>query len=253
MPRGTMVSFAFAALAVGEACDASPPKATERPAPADSATVMPSERVIALGALEQPTDVVVFLHGVGASAESFRSLAEAVAPALPRALMLVPDGLHRFDHAKTGRQWFSMNGITDTNRPELVRVAAAEVSAWIDRELDRRGVARDRVALVGFSQGAIVASWLAVHRSPAPEAVVLVSGRVSDDVVPVGGSVATPVLVLHGELDPIIPVSLVDPGVRQLEGWGARVTKHVYADLAHTIDPREVAEARAFLAGALPR
>ena len=194
----------------------------------------------------------MLLHGVGSNAGSFHEVAKELAPAFPRAELVTVDGFHTFDQGPSGRQWFSIRGITDDNRAERVRGAGAEVSSWIDAELDRRSLGHDRLVLVGFSQGAIVSSWLAVHRTPRPRAVLMFSGRVgiAADEAPVAGE-PVPVFVAHGDRDPVISVSVVEPGVRTLEAWGAQVTKHVYSNLDHRIDGRELTDARAFLATVL--
>lgn len=220
-------------------------------ATASTTSAIPPRVLSITAASRAPSHLVVLLHGVGASADGFHELARRLALALPGVDLLTPDGLHPFDQARQGRQWFSIAGVTEDNRPARVRVAAAEIDAWIDRELERRSLARDRLVLVGFSQGAIVASWLSVHRSPPPAAVVMLSGRVADDAPPVPGSVETPVLVLHGEADRVMPIAVVAPGAQRLEAWGARVTTRTYAGLGHEVSPAELDDVAAFLRSTL--
>lgn len=234
---------------------------TPRPAPTEervaaeasvpAASTSPASKVITLAPASAPaTCLVVLLHGVGADAASFQDLGRALAGDVPRCEMLVPDGFHPFDRAESGRQWYSMTGVTDANRAARVREGALEVSRWIDAELARRKLPGERLALVGFSQGAMVSSWLAVHRTPRPAAVVMLSGRVSDDDPPTKGA-PVPVLVAHGDADAVVPVSVVEPGERVLTAWGARVTTRVYPGLAHRVTPEELREAGAFLKRAL--
>lgn len=196
-----------------------------------------------------PTYLLVLLHGVGANAADLRPLADALAAALPLAECAVPDGFQPWDGGGDGRQWFSLAGLTDANRPARVRAAAEEVSRWIDAELSRRKLGGDRLVLLGFSQGAMVAASVALHRKPAPAAVVLLSGRVAEASAPVPGAVSWPAFVAHGAADPVIPVSVVEPSVRALEAWGAKVTKRVYPGLGHEIGREELRELLAFLAG----
>jgi phospholipase/carboxylesterase len=200
-----------------------------------------------------PTELVVLLHGVGAEASSFHAIARALAPTLPQAELLTPDGFQPYAQAPTGRQWFSRLGLTDANRPTRVREAGEEVSRWIDGELAARGLGRDRLVVVGFSQGAMVAAWLAVHRAPPPAAVVMCSGRFADDAVPVAGSVSTPVFMGHGTDDAVMSPAVSEPSARALEAWGARVTRRSYPGLGHQIDERELRDVAAFLKAALGR
>jgi phospholipase/carboxylesterase len=150
------------------------------------------------------------------------------------------------DGAAEGRQWFSVRGVTEANRPARVRAAAAEVGPWIEAELARRHLAGDRLVLVGFSQGAIVAASLAIHRTPPPAAVVLMSGRVAEDDAP-ARRVGPPILIAHGAADAVLPFDLVAPGAATLTAWGADVTVRRYPG-GHTVTRPELDDVAAFLA-----
>jgi phospholipase/carboxylesterase len=195
------------------------------------------------------TVLVVLLHGVGASAADLRPLAGALASGLPQAAFLVPDGFQPWDGGGGGRQWFSLAGVTDGNRAARVKVAADEVSRWIDAELAARKLGGDRLVLIGFSQGAMVAASVALHRRPAPAALVLLSGRVAEASPPVAGAISTPVLVAHGAADPVIPVAVVEPSARTLVAWGAKVTTRIYPGMGHEIGREELRDLAAFLSG----
>lgn len=231
-----------------------PPAASDAPSPSVASATASTHSALTIAAKSAPASaLVVMLHGVGADAASFHDLARTLSRTLPGADFVTPDGFHPFDQASSGYQWFSLKGLTDENRGVRIREAGQEVSRWIDQQLLSRGLRGDRLAVVGFSQGAMLAAWLAVHRSPAPAAIVMFSGRVLFDDVPAGAAVATPVFMAHGADDMRIPVSFVDPGARVLESWGARVSKHVYPRLGHTIDGMELAEAAEFLKAELER
>jgi phospholipase/carboxylesterase len=193
-----------------------------------------------------PSHLVVLLHGVGADAASFEGVARALSESLPHAEFLVPDGQDAFDGGGHGRQWFSVRGVTPENRPARVREASARVSTWIDAELARRGLPADRLIVGGFSQGAIVAAWLGLHRDPRPAAVLMLSGRVAEDGTPLVGS-GPQVFIGHGDRDPVMPVAEASLSASTLEAWGARVTKRLYPGLAHQIDARELRDLKDFL------
>jgi phospholipase/carboxylesterase len=252
--RAWLVAAVVACTPTSSATNEEKNDVSDKPTSPTAATPsVTSPRVLSIGPREAPRALVVLLHGLGADAESFHDVARALAPTLPKAEFLTLEAFHPFDQGGPGRQWFSIRGVTEDNRPARVREAGSEVSRWIDLELDKRTLAHDRVVVVGFSQGAIVAAWLAVHRSPRPSGVIMFSGRVADDDVPVAGSNSTPVLLAHGAEDPIIPISLVDPSARILEAWGAKVTKRIYPGLGHQIDPRELRDAKEFLETTLAR
>lgn len=252
--RATTLAIALAALGACSSRSATEERAdtASHLSTSASATAAEPHPAIDLPARDTPAShLVVLLHGVGADAASFQSMGRALAPALPRAEMLVPDGFHPFDGGSRGRQWFSLRGVDQASRAMRVRDAGAEVSRWIDRELDDRHLGRDKLVVVGFSQGAMMAAWLGTHRTPRPAAVVVLSGLVAEDQSPVGTGAAVPVFIGHGDRDARIEVSTVEASASSLEAWGARVTKHIYPGMAHEIDEREIADVKDFLSTTL--
>jgi phospholipase/carboxylesterase len=199
------------------------------------------------------THLAVLLHGVGDSADGFQGIAHALAPRFPRVDFLVADGFHAWDGGGRGRQWYSMQSVTEESRKARVREARLEVSPWLDDELASRGLAPDKLVLIGFSQGAILSASLAIHRSPGPAAVVMMSGRVAELDTPGPSRVSTPFFVAHGTSDGVIPVSAVKASVDTLEAWGAPVTSRVYPGLAHAVSAEELGDVTAFLAGVVGR
>ena len=197
------------------------------------------------------THLVIMLHGYGADARSFSTIARMVADRLPSAEVLVPDGFDAWEGGQNGRQWFSRKGDLEAERAARVRQAGERLSAWMDAELQQRGLLADRLVVVGFSQGAMLAGWLALHRGQRPAAVVMMSGQVvePEGTVPPRGR-AMPILVAHGEADRIIPVDVVDPGVRLLEAAGMQVTRRVWPGMGHGVQVDELNEIAAFLAQA---
>jgi phospholipase/carboxylesterase len=216
--------------------------------PPDAAPRARPPRVLTIpAATPAPGFLLVVLHGVGASADDLYPIARAWSPSLPGAEALLPDGLQPFDGGGSGRQWFSLRGITDATRPALVRGAASDVSAWIDEQLAARQLGRERVVLVGFSQGSMLAMWLAVHRQPAPLAVVAYSGRFADDTPAPGGQAPAPVLIVHGSADPMIPVEQAAVAERELARRGAKVARVIVPGLGHGISPDGARQGLAFV------
>jgi phospholipase/carboxylesterase len=247
-------SRAWALVALGglAACDRATPASTndsEHTATMSATKSTPSTSVRTIEpAAGAATYAVVMLHGVGADAESFLPVARAIASGLPHALILVPDGFAPFDSAPTGRQWFSLREVTDANRPARVKQAAGEVKAWLDGVLASRRLAPERVVLLGFSQGAIVASYLAAHRTPRPMALVSLSGRYADDSPPSEHASGTlPALLVHGAHDAVIPVANASEAERALSQRGVRVTTRIQPALGHGVDEAVISEVRAFL------
>lgn len=218
------------------------------PQPAEPAMPVPvpplPPRVRTVAPTGPRTHLVVVLHGVGADADDLLPVARALSSALPGAEWLSPDGFQPFAGGGSGRQWFSLQGITEQNRAARVKVAAEDVARWIDAELQQRKLGWNQLVLVGFSQGSMLSHWLAVHRNPA--AVIAFSGRFADDDAT--AKTTTPVLIVHGSADGVIPVASAGEARAALEARGARVTVSIHPGLAHGIDNQGLTEAREFLA-----
>jgi phospholipase/carboxylesterase len=192
------------------------------------------------------------LHGYGDAGRPFSRLGRALADRLPTAEVLVPDGFEPWEGGPGGRQWFGLQGDLEADRLGRVRAAGERLSAWMDAELKRRGLDPERLMLVGFSQGAMLAGWLAVHRAQRPGAVVMLSGRIVEPAgaMPTRG-LGAPVFMAHGDADRVIPVEVLEPGARMLEAAGLHVSRRVYPGMGHAVLPQELEEVAVFLAAAM--
>jgi phospholipase/carboxylesterase len=114
-----------------------------------------------------PRHLVVLQHGVGADGQDLVELAPAMAGVLPNAAFLAPDAPDPCDMAPFGHHWFSLRG----RRPEAlllgVQAVAPVLAAFLDAELERHNLTDHQLALVGFSQGAMLALYLAPGRPRA--------------------------------------------------------------------------------------
>ena len=195
--------------------------------------------------------LVILLHGVGSSGRDLAPLAAELRDALPHSLFVAPDAPNRFDQGP-GRQWFSVAGITAANRSQRIAEARAGFDATITEQIDHASLSGEvgRVALVGFSQGSIMAlDGLATGRWPVA-GVIAFSGRLAtpDPLAPVEGAKA---LLIHGEVDPVIPAGETLDAAARLRRAGVAIETHVEPGLGHAISPRGVALARRFLIDAL--
>jgi phospholipase/carboxylesterase len=192
----------------------------------------------------------IYLHGVGATALSMTPVADRFREAYPRAAHLIPDGFAPSDLVPEGRQWFSVRGIDEANRPGR---AAAAIGPLVDliRDAQRHfRVEPIATALVGFSQGGIVAL-------EAAQAHVGLVGR----VVAIGSRYATlpqcaPTAVIHlvhGKDDSVVPARHAVAAATRLVALGADVTADVVPGIGHQPHPELVDRALEHLQTFLPR
>ena len=186
----------------------------------------------------KPDALVVLLHGYGSNGADLISLAPYWAKALPGAAFAAPNAIEPVAQAPGGFQWFPIAQL-DPNRMEAgVRGAAAAVDRFIDRELERVGLDASRLALVGFSQGTMMALHVGLRRKAAPAAILGFSGvlvaarKLKDEMI-----AKPPILLVHGDQDPMIPVSAMFDSAEALAAAGHGAQWHVSFGVPHSIGP----------------
>ncbi len=197
--------------------------------------------------------LVVFLHGVGASGADLAPLAEPLSAFVPSAAFAWPNAPAPFDGGELGRQWFSVAGVGADNRQERVERAREGFDRVVKAAIAERGFADrlDRVALFGFSQGAIMAlDAIASGRWPVA-AVVAAAGRLPGADDPLRAAVAMPVLLLHGEADTVVPAEESRRAAARLKAARFAVDTRFFPQLGHALSAEGVEAAGAFLARAL--
>lgn len=180
------------------------------------------------------SQLVVLLHGLGADGADLIDLAPVWAHALPHAAFVAPHAPDRYVEAGFGRQWFRL-----WDQTEAAQVAGADralvwLNAFIDAELRRLRVAD--YAIMGFSQGAMMALHVGLRRAVAPKAILAFSGRLIaatrlDEIAN-----RAPVLWVHGAADAVVPASNAPWAEGLLRAAGIPVQTVISPDLGHGID-----------------
>ena len=135
-----------------------------------------------------------------------------------------------------GRQWFNL---TFRDPGELVRGighASPALDVFLDAELKKHNLGPRALALVGFSQGTMLALGVGLKRQPAPAAIVGYSGALATvEALPTTGA-APAILLVHGDMDEVIPVDAMYIAREQLAQAGLPVEWHVAEGIGHGID-----------------
>src|SRR5260221_684935 len=158
----------------------------------------------------QAKRLVVFLHGYGADGNDLIEIGKAWQPLLPDTAFVSPHAPEPCGQAPTGRQWFSLTMREPSERWTGANKAAPALERFLDAELKRRNLQPSALALVGFSQGTMMALHVGLRRAVAPFAIVGYSGLL---VVPPDANAEKfaaeiksrpPVLLVHGDQDELI-------------------------------------------------
>ena len=194
--------------------------------------------------------LVILLHGVGSNGANMAVLGRALAHALPGFAFESPDAPHG---SGPHREWFSVIGVTEANRPGRVVAARPGFDAVVATLIEQHGYsnALDRVALLGFSQGSIMALDALASGRWAVGAVVAFSGRLASPP-PLAPATGTPLLLVHGDADPIMPSGESIRAAEQLKAAGVRARIAIEPGLGHLVSNAGLAEAARFLDEMLP-
>jgi len=199
----------------------------------------------------QATSLVVLLHGYGADGADLLGLADPLAAHMPGCAFVAPDAPERCAGTPAGYQWFPIpwiDGSTEEASEAGMMRAAGDLNAWLDDVFGEYRLAPDRVILFGFSQGAMMALYVAPRR-PAPVAgVVSISGRLLQPEALIDEVVSRPpVLLVHGDMDEVVPAQSLPQAGEALSQAGFEVFAHVMKGSGHGIAPDGLNVALAFM------
>jgi phospholipase/carboxylesterase len=188
---------------------------------------------------------VVLCHGYGADGNDLIGLAPHWQRLLPTVAFVAPNAPEPCA-AGPGYQWFPISRLDPHAMQKGVETASAALESFLDAELARAGLPGDRLALVGFSQGTMMSLHVGLRRQPCPVAIVGYSGLLADSPAQELGA-ACPVLLIHGDSDPMIPPEFLFASAGALGRAGVAVQWHVSPDTPHAIDDSGLALGGTFL------
>ena len=205
----------------------------------------------------KPKQVVVLLHGYGSNGEDLISLAPYWQKALPDAVFLSPDAPHNCEIAPNlGFQWFSLKGanpaedlVVDRDPTKYlngVREAAPVLSKYLDEVLDHYGLENENMALVGFSQGCMMALHVGLRRGERVAGILGYSGSLID-VNGLDVAHKVPIHLMHGQEDEVVPIESYYHAKEALQKAGFDVSGHSTPHLGHSIDEDGVEAGARFL------
>lgn len=201
--------------------------------------------------------LVVFLHGYGADGNDLIALGNEWQALLPDAAFASPNAPEPCAGAPMGRQWFNLT-MRDMNERWIgVEKAAPLLQSFLDAELARYALPPERLALVGFSQGTMMALHVGLRRAVAPAAIVGYSGVHVMPENPADAQQAAqaitsrpPTLLVHGDRDDLIPPQALLLSAQSLGALGVPVEWHLAPGVGHGIGGEGLRRGGAFLARA---
>lgn len=204
----------------------------------------------------QGRSLVVFLHGYGADGADLLGLADPLAPHLKDTVFMAPDAPDACPGTAFGRQWFPIPWLDGSSEQAAAAGLAAATSAlngFLESCMSDEKIGPEAVALVGFSQGAMMAMHVAPRRAEAIAGVVAISGRLlQPEALVQDARVKPPVLLIHGDADPVVPFGDMANAGQALNAAGFATFGHVMRGTGHGIAPDGLSATLAFLQENLP-
>ncbi len=181
--------------------------------------------------------LVVILHGWGADGANLIDLADMFATVLPDAQFIAPDGPEVCDMNPYGYQWFSL---TDRNPERMfaeIKRTADTLNAFLDAQLQHLRLKPSQLALVGFSQGTMMALHVALrHKEPIACVVGFSGALLGAEALASEISTRMPVTLIHGADDDIVPYASLAHAETMLTRNAVPVQTHTRPGLSHSID-----------------
>lgn len=200
--------------------------------------------------------LVVFLHGYGADGRDLIDIGKQWQKLLPDCAFVSPNAPHPCAGAPMGRQWFPLTMRDPNERWKGAVEARPALDAFLDAELQAAGLDDSKLALVGFSQGTMMALHVGLRRKRAPAAVVGYSGvlvgadKLSEATARNAKGNPPPILLIHGSSDDMIPIEALFQSGQQLAAADIPVEWHMSPGLGHGIDGGGLMHGGMFLAKA---
>jgi phospholipase/carboxylesterase len=196
----------------------------------------------------KPRQLVILLHGLGADGNDLIGLAPLFAQILPEAEFLSPNAPFPCDMSPYGFQWFSLQDRGQATLVAQVSAAAPILDAYIDAALAARGLTDSELALVGFSQGTMMALYVGLRRAKPVAGIVGFSGALlAGEALPQELRSRPPVLLVHGDADPVVPFDALAMAEASLKAAGVPVETLTSPGLGHGIDEAGLKRAAGFL------
>ena len=188
--------------------------------------------------------LVVFLHGYGADGKDLIDLANPFSMAMPNATFISPDAPHPCTMSPSGREWFPIDQI-----PTGAIKASENLISLIQDEAKSLNLSFKDVILIGFSQGAMMSLQCLLINNQQFSAIIGYSGALREENVEAAHNqiingkhnfANTPVLLIHGEKDEVVPFQSLISSKNLLNNIGFNIQTLSRPNLGHGIDPEGI-------------
>lgn len=194
-----------------------------------------SESVVVQSSRGPAPQLILLFHGVGATPQEMLPLARRMAAEWPDAFVVSVQAPTPCDVGQ-GWQWFPVQGMDEASRPARIAEAMPSFLATIEHWQKTSGATPEATALVGFSQGAIMALEATAQPQLIAGRVVALAGRYA--TTPHVPPARTTLHFVHGKTDPVFHYSFTLTAAEALVQAGVDLTADVLPFVGHALDDK---------------
>ncbi|GKW12268.1 esterase [Pectobacterium punjabense] len=197
--------------------------------------------------VQQPSEanrLILLFHGVGDTAAGMAQIGRYFAAALPQAMVVSIAGPFSTGYGD-GRQWFSVQGVTEENRLSRIEANLPRFVDTVRHWQEQSGISAEQTVLVGFSQGSIMSLEALKSEASLAGHIIAFSGRFA--VLPETAFADVVVHLIHGEADGVIVVGHAHAAAHRFQELGTSFTVDSVPGVGHGIDERMLKLALAYL------
>jgi phospholipase/carboxylesterase len=176
--------------------------------------------------------LVLLFHGLGETPQAMRPFGERLARQFPNAFVVSVAAPQPADEGR-GYQWLSVRGVSDADVAPRVTEALPAFQRAVAHWQAVSGLGPVATALIGFSQGAIMALEATCVEPACAGRVVAIAGRFTE--LPERAAASTTLHLFHGKQDEVVPYRHTIETVQHLLGLGGDATADVLPFVGHEL------------------
>ncbi len=186
--------------------------------------------------------ICIFFHGWGSNGDDLISLAPIMSKYLPEMLFVSPNAPEVCDMNPNGRQWFDI-----VDREKGIDNPIPSIDSFVRKIKLEYAVNNSQIFLFGFSQGAMIAIHYGLRAKENFAGILAYSGSLVSPHRLSEIKNKTPIMIIHGESDDVVPFSEMKKASLALEKYNLNVEKYSVPNLGHGIDDFGIKKALDFM------
>ncbi len=183
-----------------------------------------------------PKNIIILCHGYGGDGKDISLLANYWKNFLPDTLFICPDAPEKCKVNPSGFQWFDLMDQTDDEILSKSIIAENKLNKFIEEIINKNKIVSEKIALVGFSQGCMIALQTALKRKNKISCLIGYSGKILNTNHLDGNIVSRPdICLMHGDKDEVVPVNFLLEAKSFFSKHNYKIETKIFTNCEHRI------------------